>query len=165
MTLEQMREALLKALAWLRGAQPPMPPATPPEIPQDPPAIVQEVHLDSLMFWMREFEGKPGDLNYKNNNPLNCRCSSVGYMPVYGNVKCVNNFAVFPNYELGWLYAKNLLKQKIAKHPTWTLTDLISDEHDGWAPPSDYNPSTRYVQFLAKYLQVDVSYPIKNLII
>jgi hypothetical protein len=33
------------------------------------------------------------------NNSGNCRCSRVGYAPIYGAVKCANNFAVFPTIE------------------------------------------------------------------
>ena len=106
--------------------------------------------LDELCLAIRDYEGKPGELNYRNNNPGNCRCSSKGYKPIYGKVKCVNNFAVFESMEKGMLYLKNLIKSKISEHPNWTLIDYISNH----APKEDGNDPVRYTNVVAKRIGV-----------
>lgn len=150
---------ILSLFATPKPAPMPTPPPTPPAPNPLPPAPEpRKFLLEDLMLAMRDFEGSPGNLNYKNNNPLNCRCSRVGYAKIYGAVKCVNNFAVFLTYQIGWLYAKNLIKQKIAKHPKWTIYQFISDPHEGWAPASDNNQPHNYAVFIGKRLGVDPYY-------
>lgn len=95
---------------------------------------------------IRDNEGKPGDLNYRNNNPGNCRCSKVGYAAMYGNVKCVNNFSVFPTYDLGWQYLLNLVRFRIIKNKDWTFIDFFNN----YAPTSDNNDPHAYASFVAK---------------
>lgn len=156
-----LAESIEKILTGLAEAS-----QTPPQGPTShlPPQPAALPTLNDLMLAMRDFEGAPGDLNYRNNNPLNCRCSRVGYAKIYGAVQCVNNFARFPSLELGWLYAKNLLTQKIEKHPDWTILQLIGDKHEGWAPAEDNNDPKRYAKFLADRCGVDIDYPIKKFI-
>lgn len=115
-------------------------------------------NLEKFCLAIRDFEGKPGDLNYKNNNPGNVRCSPVGYLPKYGNVKCVNNFAVFPTYALGWEYLNNLVHFIAVSHPTWTILDFFKS----YAPPST-NPTRKYAIFIADRLGVPVSTTLNNL--
>lgn len=115
----------------------------------------KETLLNLMFEAMRDFEGKPGDLNYKNNNPLNCRCSRVGYLPKYGNVKCVNRFAVFPTWELGCEYGKNLILHKAKKHPEWSLTTFIGHSTEGWAPAEDNNHPENYASYVAKRMGVN----------
>lgn len=177
-----MLEALLEQLKILLGklaaalAQPASNmPALPPKQPQDvsnvptpipapsQPIQVPQSVLSPLAHFclaIRDYEGKPGDLNYKNNNPGNCRCSSTGYLPKYGNVKCVNNFAVFPTYELGWQYLLALVTERINQHPDWTILDFF--EH--YAPTSDNNDPRRYAAYVASRIAVDITYKIKNLL-
>ena len=116
--------------------------------------------LTDLCTAMRDFEGGPGDANYKNHNPLNCKFYDGGYLPKYLPVlKSKGGFAIFKDYSTGWLYGYNMLKNKIKNHPKWTLRDLISDH----APAEDNNPVDIYTTFVAKRLAVDNDYLVKNL--
>ncbi len=102
---------------------------------------------------IRDFEGKPGDLNYKNNNPGNFRCSPVGYSSAYGVVRCIGNFAVFPTYQQGWHYLLNSISNRVKKHPQWTFLDFFND----YAPPSDNNPTKSYATFVATRCGVSIN--------
>lgn len=126
---------------------------------------VKPDYLTLLFEAMKDFEGKPGYLNYKNNNPLNCRCSSQGYLPKYGDVKCVNRFAVFPTWEIGCEYGKNLILHKAKKHPEWNLVNFIGHPTEGWAPASDNNPVTAYATYISKRMGVNpYTWQLKNLL-
>lgn len=123
-------------------------------------------YLNLLFNAMKDFEGGPNDLNHKNNNPLNCRCSSVGYLPKYGNVKCVNRFAVFPTWELGCEYGKALILTKARRHPEWNLVNFIGHPTEGWAPASDNNPVNSYVNYIAKRMGVNqFTWQLKELLV
>lgn len=128
-----------------------------PETPQLSP-------LEHFCLAIRDYEGKPGDLNYQNNNPGNCRCSSVGYLPKYGKVLCVKTasgmFAKFPTYQLGWEYLMALVVERIHQHPDWTILDFFKN----YSPSTDNNNPARYAAYVASRIAVDVSYKIKNLI-
>lgn len=108
--------------------------------------------LDTFCAAIRDFEGKPGDLNYRNNNPGNFRCSPVGYLAKYGNVQCVNGFAKFPTYELGWLYLQNWVHLTAQLHPKWTIRDFFYH----YAPPADDNPTEAYAKSVASRCGVSV---------
>jgi hypothetical protein len=109
--------------------------------------------LDIFCEAIRDFEGKPGDQNYRNNNPGNYRYSPVGYLPKYGNVKrSKNNFAIFPTYELGWQYHQASVMHWAHLHPNWTIRDFFHH----YAPPSDDNPTEAYAQNVAKKCGVTV---------
>lgn len=108
---------------------------------------------------IRDFEGFPGDRNYRNNNPGNCRCSPVGYLPKYGVVKCVDNFAVFQTYELGWEYLLNLVQHRAELHPNWTILDFFSN----YAPSSDGNYPLKYASNVAKKCGVIPSCSLREL--
>ena len=43
--------------------------------------------LGKFALAIRDYEGVPGDRNYRNNNPGNCRYSSVGYLAKYEPVE------------------------------------------------------------------------------
>lgn len=129
-------------------------PATAPQTPQAAPSL-----LDKFCTAIRDYEGAPGDLNYRNNNPGNCRCSSVGYLPKYGNVKCVNNFAVFETYELGWEYLQALVKQRATEHTQWSILDFF----ENYSPSADGNNPTLYAMFVAKRLGVQITYTLSEL--
>lgn len=129
-------------------------------MPQDPPIQKRDM-LKELCTYIRDYEGKPGDRNYRNNNPGNCRYSSVGYLAKYGTVgKDKDGFAIFKDYATGFLYLENLIKYKINKNPTWTLLDLISN----WAPSADHNNPLMYTENVAGRLRVGIDYPAKNIL-
>jgi hypothetical protein len=103
-----------------------------------------------------------GSLSWRNNNPGNCKFSSVGYAEKYGVVrKDASGFAIFKTYDLGFLYLQNLVKSKVAKNPTWTIYDYIALSH---APAADNNQPTIYASYIAKRLGVDMHYPMSKII-
>jgi len=122
--------------------------------PQDLPAPVK-YSLEIFCAAIQEMEGYyPGSRSFRNKNPGNCKFSAVGYMPVYGNVtKDAGGFAIFPTYDLGWLYLKNLVKTKAQRHPYWTLLEFTSN----YAPVTDNNDPRAYAVFIAKKLDADTS--------
>lgn len=139
-------------VAWLKGLwawvisrfQTPInnPPLTMP--------ITSTAPIDVFCIALRDFEGAPGDLNYQNNNPGNCRPSPVGYLPKYGNVTVTHtasgDFAHFPTYVLGWEYLQNTVMHRVELHPDWTFLDFFAN----WAPASDHNPSVKYATVVAQ---------------
>ena len=131
---------------------------TPPiETPTEPQVPI----LEKFCLAIRDYEGSPGDLNYRNNNPGNARFYKGGYLSIYGDVKCdPHGFAIFPTYEQGWLYLKNLVKGKIMKHSQWTIKDFFYS----YAPVTDENSPELYAVFVANRCGVTPDYLIKNLI-
>ena len=127
------------------------------------PPIMTTSKLDTFCGAIRDFEGVPGDLNYQNNNPGNCRCSAVGYLPKYGNVLCVNTasgkFAKFPTYALGWEYLQNMVLYRAELHPTWTILDFFNT----YAPTSDNNPTLHYATVVAGKCGVPITTTLKAL--
>lgn len=98
--------------------------------------------------------------NPANNNPGNCRCSPVGYAPMYGDVKCnANNFAVFPTKELGRMYLENLVHFRALKHPDWTISDFFAN----YAPSTDGNNPTHYAAVVAHSCGVPVNITLAQL--
>lgn len=120
--------------------QAPTPPVEPAPLPG-----TKKNYLSLFCSAIRDFEGSPGDLSYRNNNPGNFRCSPVGYNPMYGEVKCVNAFAVFPTYDLGWKYLENSVLYRAKTHPTWDIMDFFLN----YAPPGDKNPTEKYARYVA----------------
>ncbi len=118
--------------------------------------------LDKFCLAIRDYEGAPGDANYRNNNPGNCRYNPDGYLAKYEPVKCsTDSFAVFPSYEVGWTYLEAMISGRIHAHPNWTLLQFL----ENYAPSSDGNNPFVYATFVAKRLAVDANYPIKNILV
>lgn len=139
---------------------PPVPttPVAPPVAPQPP----SRANLDELCTAIRDFEGRPGDANYRNNNPGNCRYHLGGYLPMYGNVRrSPGGFAIFPTYALGWLYLQNMIKGQIAKNPNQTLYEFMTR----YAPESDNNPTPKYAAYIATRLGVDIHFRMGDLVL
>jgi hypothetical protein len=127
-------------------------PSNPPPMPKKPvyePPSAPQTMLERFCHAIAQYEGA----NPANNNPGNCRCSPVGYLPKYGHVTCnPHNFAVFPTYELGWEYLTQLVYHRALAHPKWTILDFFSN----YAPTSDGNAPAPYADFVAKACGVDV---------
>lgn len=161
MRLEELAAALEKLLKSISDYLATMQPELPPKQSPIPPNNL----LNVLALAHQKHEGgKPQDLNMRLHNPGACRFSSVGYLPKYGTVKEYKTgnekpgqrgFAQFATYELGFLYLKNLIREKAKKHPDWNLIQYIGDEREGWAPASDNNNVTAYANALAKALNID----------
>lgn len=110
---------------------------------------------------IRDYEGSPGNRNYRNNNPGNCRYSSVGYAAKYGQVgKDAQGFAIFKDMDTGMLYLRNLVLEKVRKNPNQTILQFMSV----YAPTSDGNNPVSYANFLAKRLGVTSDFPMKNIV-
>lgn len=171
--LELLKQALEVAARYLgllkssqnedlvKTVQEPTPPISVAPKPSQPQSGHPMATLNNICLAIRDFEGHRGDRNYRNNNPGNCRYSSVGYAAIYGVVRRdPQNFAIFKDYETGWLYLKNLVKGKIKAHPEWTLVDFFKN----YAPPTDGNNPNAYATYVANRLEVDDdTFRIKNI--
>lgn len=137
-------------------------PQTPPNAAPAPlPAQPKKDMLQQFCLAIRDYEGSPGDRNYRNNNPGNCRYSSVGYLAMYGKVgEDSGGFAIFKDYATGFLYLENLVRSKIHLHPDQTILQFM----EIYAPSSDNNNPTAYAQNIAHRLGVDINYQMKNLL-
>lgn len=135
MLLESLREKLYQAQRMI-------------DLMLMPPKITK------LSTFIRDYEGKPGDRNYRNRNPINAKFHFGGYLPKYGKVTCdKDGFAVFPTYAQGWLYAQNMILNwaKTVK-ADWTMTEFFQGKKDkktglpknGFAPSSDNNEPIAY---------------------
>lgn len=132
----------------------------PTPVPTPVPPVVPIPHLDAFCTAIRDFEGKPGDQNYRLHNPGNVRCSAVGYLAKYGKVTCVNGFACFETYELGWEYLKALVTVRAHLHPYWTISDFFYN----YAPPADNNPTEAYAKYVAAHCGLTINTPISQLL-
>lgn len=142
----------------------PAPPST--SLPEaEKPQGSKKAYLDLFCSAIRDFEGSPKneyglpDLNYRNNNPGNFRCSPVGYADFYGKVDCVSGFAKFSSYALGWEYLQNSVLYRAKVHPQWTILDFFKQ----YAPPGDNNPTEKYAQFVAGRCGVSVDSTLAEL--
>lgn len=132
------------------------PPPAPPK-PPIPASSAPKVSIETFCGHLRDYEGKPGDLNYMLNNPLDCRPSPVGYLPKYGVVEIIDTdtdprypyhkgkFAKFSTYDLGWEYGIAMIHGIATNHPQWTILDLMAH----FAPTSDGNAPVAYADWLA----------------
>lgn len=177
-TTEEIRNIQLPLIAkiisliaqWIQSFKTPTPimtPIIPTPIPVQLEPITAKVVADSFnrfCQYLTDYEGKPGDRNYRNKNPGNFKFSNTGYRSIYGHVTYDNNhdyFAVFSTWELGMLYLRNSVIKEIDKHPTWTIIDYIALDH---APAKDGNDPVKYAQNLASRLGVDMHYPMKLIV-
>lgn len=138
---------------------PVVPPITP--APKPEPVVANKATLENFCLAIRDFEGAPGDRNYRNNNPGNCRFSSVGYASFYGHVgKDKDNFAIFKDYATGWLYLKNLVLSKVRKNPNQTIAQFMAV----YAPVGDDNDPAHYAVYIARRLGVKADYPMRLIV-
>ncbi len=155
--LDELLWALIKGDTPMEPIQPTPTPITPLT---EAPVVSQTHSKDMLTIFctaLRDFEGKPGDLNYLLNNPGDCRPSPVGYLAKYQPVVIIDTntnpkylyhkgkFAMFPTYAIGWEYLVNLVHYTAVKHPDWTILDFFKN----WAPSSDNNNPTAYANNVA----------------
>jgi hypothetical protein len=178
MNLTQLYQQLIIKLTQLRDtiflmeteSVPPVvsTPSAPEQVAAPSPTM-----LDKTCLAIRDYEGVPGDANYLNNNPGNCRYNPDGYLAKYEPVtKSAAGFAIFPSYQIGWEYLENMIAQRIENHPNWTLLqffegvpDASGTLQDGYAPTSDGNNPALYAAFVGKRLAVDYqTYLIKNIL-
>lgn len=132
--LESLREKLLLALRML-------------ELYTMPPKITKLANL------IKDYEGGPGDRNFRNLNPGNCRFHHGGYLKKYGKVlEDKDGFAIFSSYDVGFAYLCNmLLNWAKTSRKDWTIHQLMAS----YAPNSDGNDPVNYAKYLTARLGVD----------
>lgn len=108
--------------------------------------------LDEFCLAIRDFEGKPGDLNYRNNNP--------------GNIRGVDGkFLKFKTMEEGMAYLKDYVTRACTgKHKAYSPKFTIIDFFNVYAPTGDNNNPGQYAKWVANRIGVDVSFKIQNLL-
>lgn len=129
--------------------------------------------ITKLATYIRDYEGKPGDLNYRNNNPGNCKFHFGGYLPKYGKVvEGERGFAKFQTYNLGWMYLQNLLLYwaKGIK-ADWTILELMAGKiqsngkrKGGYAPKEDDNDPEAYARNLEIRLGIPAGTKLSELL-
>lgn len=128
----------------------------PPVIaPQPQPQPIVEPLGSKLVEWafaIRDYEGSPGDLNYRNNNP--------------GNLRSVKGpFLKFPTWEAGWnALLDYLTRAATGKHKAYKPEFSLLQFFNVYAPTADKNNPTAYAKYVAKRLNVPTSTKIKDLV-
>lgn len=139
-----------------------------PPAPVSSPTQPSMTMLEKFCTAIRDNEGAPGDLNYRNHNPGNCRYSPVGYDPMYGVVKKdAKGFAIFKDDATGWLYLINFVKGKIKQHPTYTVLQFFAGVPPTWygyAPVQDGNDPVKYAAFVSKQTGLSPTTPISQIL-
>lgn len=93
------------------------------------------------------FEGGPGDLNYRNNNPGNLRYA--GQPGAIGQDS--RGFAIFDSWESGMAALQRQIALDASRNPGWSISDFVNS----YAPPSDSNPNNQnYANAIATALGV-----------
>lgn len=142
----------------------PVKPVVAPFTPQPSPTTpARTAPLETFCLAIRSREGWfPGSRSFKNNNPGNCRYSSVGYAAVYHPVlRDKDGFAIFKDYATGWLYLQNLVRELAKEHPTWSVLDFFNT----YSPAADANDPVSYAKEVAAKLGANYqTFVIANLI-
>lgn len=127
-----------------------------PQVTVAPPAVSQPEPRGSLLLeWataIRDYEGQPGDLSYRNCNP--------------GNLKGLNGkFLKFKTWDEGWnALLDYLTRAATGKHKAYKPEFTLLRFFQTYAPSSDKNNPNKYAEYVAKRLGVPVTEQIKNLI-
>lgn len=108
--------------------------------------------LNEFCLAIRDFEGKPGDLNYRNNNP--------------GNIRGLDGkFMKFNTMEEGFSYLKEYVKRAArGAHKAYKLGCTIKDFFHVYAPTGDNNHPDIYAEWVAKRIGKDVNFKIIQLL-
>lgn len=126
-----------------------IPPVTPPVSPKPP---VVESKLEALCLAIRDYEGKPGDLNYKNNNP--------------GNIRGLDGkFLKFKTMEEGMEYLRNYVRRVAQnKHKAYKKDCTLLQFFHTYAPTLDNNNPDKYAIYVAKRLGVPTNTKVKDIV-
>lgn len=117
-----------------------------------PPIINPVSKLNDFCLAIRDFEGRPGDLNYRNNNPGNIRGRD-------------GRFLKFNTYAEGWLYLKDYVTRACTgKHSAYKPDFTIKQFFGVYAPSSDNNQPDIYASWVANRIGLQTSTKIKELI-
>lgn len=159
---------LSDVITWLfTNKQGPMPayPSVimPTPAPTPTPVVDKNKLLQAMCLAIKAHEGwYIGSVSYRNNNPGNCRYSSLGYLPIYEPVeRDSKNFAVFKDYATGWLYLQNLILNKAKRNLNQNLYQFFAI----YAPEADNNDPEHYAEVVATKMGVSPStWQMKNLL-
>lgn len=130
--------------------------ATPaPNPPVAAPQPLTEPVGSKLIEWataIRDYEGKPGDLNYRLNNP--------------GNLRSVKGpFLKFKTWEEGWRALLDYLtRAATGKHKAYRPEFTLLQFFKVYAPSADKNNPVAYATWVAKRIGVPITTQIKNLV-
>jgi len=130
------------------------------------PAAPSNNLLNMMALAIQKQEGwkiaPPASRSVRNNNPGNVKFSSVGYLPIYEPVtKDKDGFAVFKDYQTGFLYLRNLILEKARKAPYDNLFDFFN----AYAPKSDGNDPVAYAESVGAYMNVNpATFRVKQLL-
>lgn len=133
------------------------PPITPPVAPIEPVVTSEKVKpkrdlLTEFCLSIRDFEGQPGDLNYRNHNPGNVRGTD-------------GKFLVFKTDEEGFAYLKDYVRRACTgKHPSYLPDMTIVQFFRIYAPISDKNNPDAYAQWVCNRMKILPSTKIKELV-
>lgn len=147
--------AALLALVGIKQKQLEQIPAviTPPTpVATSEPVLAPKSRIDDFCLEIRDYEGKPGDLNYKNNNP--------------GNLRGTNGkFLIFKTYNEGWLALKDyVIRACTGKHAAYKPDFTILQFFQVYAPSADNNDPKRYASWVANRIGVTTDFKIKDLV-
>lgn len=119
-------------------------------------------YLDKWCEAIKRHEGYfVGSVSYRNKNIGNLKY--CGQKLAIGKDK--KGFAIFRTYEDGYTTLKNMLINSCTgKSAVYKPTDTLYTFYSKYAPDSDNNNSKSYAEAVAKYLEVDPTIQIKNLI-
>jgi hypothetical protein len=139
------------------------------------PTVNSKATVENCCLLIKEYEGwiypggkdwsgkvyPRGSRSYQNNSPGNVKFYSGGYLPKYLPVlKDGDGFAVFKDYNTGWMYLMNMVKVKIHLHPDRTFLQFFQE----YAPTSDGNDPVAYTNYVVRGLGVDKSAKVSVLV-
>lgn len=127
-------------------------PVKPAEVYAEVKEALKVSKLDELCLAIRDYEGKPGDLNYRNNNP--------------GNVRGRNGkFLKFTTMEEGMNYLKDYVRRAATgEHRAYKKGCTLLQFFKVYAPSNDNNNPDAYAKHIAKRLGVTVDTRVVDII-
>lgn len=111
---------------------------------------------------IRDYEGKPGDRNYINNNPGNLRGGQWSLAIGFDDKR----FCIFKTMEDGMFTLRVMLTNcALGKSQVYKPTDSLVNFFSKYAPSSDNNNPQSYATFIGKRMAVNpFTWQIKNLL-
>lgn len=153
---EEQRKGFMAILKWIAeqlGIIQKQVDALPKPVVKDTYEEVKEVlkgRLDEFCLAIRDYEGKPGDLNYRNNNPGNIRGTD-------------GKFLKFNSYEQGFAYLKEyVIRACTGKHKAYPKDPTILQFFKVYAPSSDNNNPEKYAKWIATRMKSTVDTKVSS---
>jgi hypothetical protein len=110
-----------------------------------------ETPLNDIAQAIFQHEGKPGDLNYRNNNPGNLRSAP-------GQTGKASGYATFGTFSDGWAALKAWISNFAAKNPNGNFYDMFAK----YAPAGDNNKPDAYADYVANYAGADPAQSVSS---